>query len=40
MLGKNGDQIYRMAGTPAKLLVLQHCHSVALLFAKPYVGSQ
>jgi hypothetical protein len=28
MLGKNGDQIYRMAKTPAKVLVLQHCHSV------------
>jgi hypothetical protein len=28
MLGKNGDQIYRLAATPAHVLVLQHCHDV------------
>jgi len=27
-LGKNGDQIYRLASEPAELLVLQHCHEV------------
>jgi hypothetical protein len=28
MLGKNGDQIYRLAKTPANLLILQHCHQI------------
>jgi hypothetical protein len=28
MLGKHGDQIYRLAQTPARLLVVQHCHDV------------
>ncbi len=28
MLGKQGDQIYRLAQEPAELLVLQHCHSI------------
>lgn len=27
-LGKNGDQIDRLAGTGADLLVVQHCHSI------------
>jgi hypothetical protein len=27
-LGKNGDQIDRLAGTGADLLVLQHCHTI------------
>ncbi|MBU1276775.1 MAG: hypothetical protein KJ720_15470 [Proteobacteria bacterium] len=28
MLGKRGDQIYRLDGTPADLLVVQHCHKI------------
>jgi hypothetical protein len=28
MLGKHGDQIYRLARTPARLLVVQHCHDI------------
>jgi hypothetical protein len=28
MLGKHGDQIYRLAQTPARLLVVQHCHEI------------
>lgn len=28
MLGKNGDQICRLAKTPARLLVVQHCHEI------------
>ena len=28
MLGKNGDQIFRLAQSPAQLLVVQHCHLV------------
>ena len=28
MLGKNGDQLQRLAGTPAEVLVLQHCHEI------------
>ncbi|UGQ14288.1 hypothetical protein LO772_12255 [Yinghuangia sp. ASG 101] len=28
MLGKNGDQISRLASEPAEILVVQHCHSV------------
>jgi hypothetical protein len=28
-LGKNGDQITRLASEPAQLLVLQHCHLVS-----------
>lgn len=28
MLGKRADQIYRLAATPAKLLVVQHSHSI------------
>lgn len=28
MLGKNADQIYRLAQSPAQLLVIQHCHYV------------
>ena len=28
MLGKHGDQIYRLAQTPARLLIVQHCHDV------------
>ncbi len=27
-LGKNGDQIYRLAKTPADLLIVQHCHEI------------
>ncbi|MDI1463373.1 hypothetical protein QEZ54_20540 [Catellatospora sp. KI3] len=27
-LGKNNDQIYRLAQTPAQLLVVQHCHEI------------
>jgi hypothetical protein len=27
-LGKNNDQIYRLAQEPAELLVLQHCHDI------------
>ena len=30
MLGKHGDQIYRLAQTPARLLIVQHCHEVSL----------
>jgi hypothetical protein len=28
MLGKNGDQLERLASSPADVLVVQHCHSV------------
>lgn len=28
MLGKNGDQLQRMASSPAEVLVLQHCHEI------------
>ena len=28
MLGKRADQIYRLAGTPARLLIVQHCHDI------------
>jgi hypothetical protein len=28
MLGKRADQIYRLANTPAQLLVVQHSHSI------------
>lgn len=28
-LGKNGDQIYRLASEPADMLILQHCHEVS-----------
>ena len=28
MLGKNGDQLQRLASTPAEVLVIQHCHEV------------
>jgi hypothetical protein len=28
MLGKNGDQLERLARTAADILVLQHCHEV------------
>ncbi|GAA2027497.1 hypothetical protein GCM10009740_16520 [Terrabacter terrae] len=28
MLGKNGDQLQRMAVSPAEVLVLQHCHEI------------
>jgi hypothetical protein len=28
MLGKNGDQLERLARSPAHLLVLQHCHEI------------
>ncbi|WP_404351760.1 hypothetical protein LG324_03350 [Phycicoccus jejuensis] len=28
MLGKNGDQLQRLASTPAEVLVVQHCHEV------------
>ena len=28
-LGKNGDQIFRLAQSPARLLILQHCHRVS-----------
>jgi hypothetical protein len=27
-LGKNADQIYRLASSPANLLVVQHCHDI------------
>jgi hypothetical protein len=27
LLGKRGDQLYRLAQTPAKLLIVQHCHA-------------
>ncbi len=27
-LGKNADQIYRLAACPAKLLIVQHCHDI------------
>ena len=27
-LGKNADQIYRLAASPANLLVVQHCHNI------------
>lgn len=29
LLGKQADQIYRLAQTPAQLLVVQHCHEIA-----------
>jgi hypothetical protein len=35
MLGKQGDQIYRMAKTEAQVFILQHCHEV-----QPSVRSQ
>lgn len=28
MLGRNGDQLQRLASTPAEVLVLQHCHEI------------
>lgn len=28
MLGKNGDQLQRLASSPAEVLVLQHCHEI------------
>lgn len=28
MLGKRADQIYRLACTPARLLIVQHCHQI------------
>jgi len=28
MLGKRADQIYRLAQTPAQLLIVQHCHQI------------
>lgn len=28
MLGNRADQIYRLAGTPSRLLVVQHCHQI------------
>lgn len=28
MLGKNGDQLQRLAGTDAEVLVVQHCHEI------------
>lgn len=28
LLGKHADQIYRLSSTPARLLVVQHCHSI------------
>lgn len=28
MLGKNGDQLQRLASSPAEILVLQHCHEI------------
>jgi hypothetical protein len=28
MLGKNGDQLQRLAGSPAEVLVIQHCHEI------------
>lgn len=28
MLGKNGDQLQRLAASPAEVLVLQHCHHI------------
>lgn len=27
-LGKQGDQVYRLAATPAQLLIVQHCHNI------------
>lgn len=27
-LGKNGDQIFRLASEPAELLIVQHCHNI------------
>lgn len=27
-LGKNGDQIYRLANEPCQLMVVQHCHEI------------
>ena len=27
LLGKSGDQLYRLAQTPANLLIVQHCHA-------------
>lgn len=29
-LGKNGDQIYRLATTPAQMIVVQHCHRISM----------
>jgi hypothetical protein len=28
MLGKNGDQLQRLACSPAEVLVVQHCHEI------------
>jgi hypothetical protein len=28
LLGRQGDQIYRLANTPARLLIVQHCHLI------------
>ena len=28
-LGKNGDQIVRLAHEPAEILIVQHCHDIA-----------
>jgi hypothetical protein len=28
MLGKNGDQLQRLASSPAEVLVVQHCHEI------------
>jgi hypothetical protein len=28
LLGKQGDQIYRLAATPAEVLIVQHCHEI------------
>ncbi|MBN1937924.1 MAG: hypothetical protein JW934_24940 [Anaerolineae bacterium] len=28
MLGKNGDQIYRLAQMPVQVLIVQHCHNI------------
>ena len=28
MLGKRGDQIYRLSQTPAQVLIVQHCHNI------------
>lgn len=30
VLGKNGDQIYRLFTEPAQLLILQHCHEITV----------
>lgn len=28
VLGKNGDQIYRLSQSPAQILIVQHCHNI------------